>query len=139
MSASENNHSIKGTWRGQYFYSHAPGEGHGFEAVFVEMDGIIEGNILDEEFPVEAFVGGTFRYPNVQFVKIYRGRHGVEYSGTMNEQGTELHGRWIIRGDAFGTWVAFRGNPEDDLKFHPPVDVKLDVETETPVAPLKVQ
>lgn len=111
-------HSIQGSWRGRYFY---PGDStpHGFEAVFIDVDGIIEGNILDDGMYGEASVGGKFFYPHVKFTKAYNaaGMHAVNYEGTMSEDGNTLMGKWKIAGANSGTWTAKRYEDGEDLKF----------------------
>ncbi len=111
-------HSIQGSWRGRYFY---PGssEAHGFEAVFIDVDGIVEGNILDDGSLGEAVVAGKFFYPHLKFTKTYQAgtMHAVHYQGTMSEDGKTLMGRWNIPGDGSGTWTAKRYEDGEDLKF----------------------
>jgi hypothetical protein len=111
-------HSIQGSWRGRYFY---PGssEAQGFEAVFIDVDGIVEGNILDDGSLGEAVVGGKFLYPHLKFVKIYQSgtKHAVNYQGTMSEDGKTLMGRWNVSGVHSGTWTAKRYEDGEDLKF----------------------
>ena len=96
---SQVTHSIGGGWRGKYFYA-LDGSAHGWEAVFVESNGIIEGNILDDGYLGEANAGGVFRYPFVRFTKLYRtkGMLPVQYEGTMSEDGKMMTGRWSIKG-----------------------------------------
>jgi hypothetical protein len=111
-------HSVQGSWRGQYFYSYDPGTGHGFEAVFLEVNGIVQGNILDDGPPGEAVVGGSFHYPDLRFTKIYHGQHSVKYQGTMSEDGKLLVGRWVVPGQNLaGTWRAMRSEEGEDLKL----------------------
>ncbi|MCC7529693.1 MAG: hypothetical protein IT342_14315 [Candidatus Melainabacteria bacterium] len=111
-------HSIQGSWRGRYFY---PGssEANGFEAVFIDGDGIVEGNILDDGRLGEASVQGKFFYPHLKFIKIYQSgsMHSVHYQGTMSEDGKTLMGRWSIPGSISGTWTARRYEDGEDLKF----------------------
>lgn len=122
-----NSHSIQGSWRGRYYY---PGssEAHGFEAVFVDVDGIVEGNILDDGSLGEAAVGGKFSYPLLKFVKVYQkgGQHPVNYQGTMSEDGKTLMGRWKIAGANSGTWTAKRYEDGEDLKFETEDDRELE-------------
>lgn len=121
-------HSIQGSWRGRYFY---PGssEAHGFEAVFIDCDGIVEGNILDDGALGEASVGGKFLYPHLKFTKTYQGgsMHAVHYQGTMSEDGKTLMGRWNIPGDNSGTWTAKRYEDGEDLKFEREDDRELEL------------
>lgn len=123
-----NSHSIQGSWRGRYYY---PGvsEAHGFEAVFIDVDGIIEGNILDDGGLGEATVGGKFSFPLIKFVKVYQtgAHHAVHYQGTMSEDGKTLMGRWKIAGDISGTWTAKRYEDGEDLKFETEDDRELEL------------
>lgn len=133
LSKAGHSHSIQGSWRGQYFYSYNVTEACGFEAVFVDIDGLVEGNILDDGYLGEALVGGSFHFPNLQFTKIYRGSHGVKYQGTMSEDGKQLHGRWHIPGsEEAGTWKAVRFEDGEDLKFEERFEKSKDLETVAP-------
>jgi len=111
-------HSIQGSWRGRYFY---PGssDAHGFEAVFIDADGLIEGNILDDGALGEADVSGKFFYPHVKFKKTYNSgtQHSVNYQGEMSEDGKTLSGRWHLETQGSGTWTAKRYEDGEDLKF----------------------
>ena len=126
-----NGHSIQGSWRGRYFY---PGSSdpHGFEAVFIDVDGIVEGNILDDGSLGEAAVGGKFLYPHLKFTKVYQstGTKPVQYEGTMSEDGNTLTGRWKIQGDLSGTWTAKRFEDGEDLKFEIEDNRELDLAEE---------
>lgn len=124
MTQSNNNHSIAGSWMGQYFYL---GEqtGSAFEVVFVEIGSRVEGSVLDNCNLGEAMVSGTFTYPNLQFIKTYisTSTDPVEYRGIMNEDGTLIAGNWLIRprsiesGAAMGTWIATRGDGGEQFTF----------------------
>jgi hypothetical protein len=135
-------HSVQGNWRGQYFYSYDPGTGHGFEAVFIEVNGIVEGNILDDQAVAgggEAVVGGSFHFPDLRFTKVYRGFHSVKYQGTMSEDGKVLTGRWVIPGAKMnGTWRATRSEEGEDLKLEDIEQLEKEEEEVRPlVAPMK--
>jgi hypothetical protein len=117
---------------GQYFY-HDLAEGGGFEAVFIEIGPHLEGSILDHGQLGEAIVNGTFSYPQLRFTKRYHDRtcEPVEYTGSMNEDGTVISGRWLIKAPASfsagdyggageitsGTWIATRGDSGEEFKF----------------------
>lgn len=128
MTSSDHNHSIAGSWMGQYFYL-GQQNGSAFEVVFVEIgsgfEKRIEGSVLDNCNLGEAMVSGTFTYPSLQFTKTYIGKRldPVEYRGTMNEEGTVLSGNWYIRpsgkgsGAAMGTWIATRGDGGEEFTF----------------------
>lgn len=113
---TQGRHSIQGSWRGRYFYA-GDGTAHGFEAVFIELDGIIEGNILDDGQLGEATVGGKFNFPHVKFTKCYRtpGTDPVNYQGMMSEDGKTISGRWTIQSAVSGTWTASRYEDGEDL------------------------
>jgi hypothetical protein len=111
---SEVNHSIAGDWLGHYLYDEGV-IGSCFEAIFLESGGYIEGSILDGGQLGEAFVSGTFEYPNLRFTKKYRraGLEPVNYIGSMSEDGQTISGSWWIdaRGEGAhtsGTWTASR-------------------------------
>jgi len=130
-------HSVQGSWRGRYFY---PGssEAQGFEAVFIDADGLLDGNILDDGMLGEADVTGKFLYPHIKFTKTYRTRskHSVYYQGTMSEDGKTLMGRWVLPGgghggsDYKGTWTAKRYEDGEDLKFAIEDQCELDLADE---------
>lgn len=129
MTSKKPNHTMQGSWRGRYFYTGNVHQPCGFEAVFLESNGIIDGNILDDGNLGEASVGGTFTYPSIAFTKAYRqaGLSPVSYKGTMSEDGNRLSGTWAIRsgfsgtwttkGNWSGTWVAVRLDGEEMLEF----------------------
>ena len=129
MTASDNNHSIAGSWMGQYFYL-GEQDGSAFEVVFVEIgSGLkkrVEGSVLDNCNLGEAMVSGSFTYPSLQFIKTYISMRidPVEYRGTMNEDGTVIAGNWYIRprdrdsGSTMGTWIATRGDGGEEFTFN---------------------
>lgn len=110
-------HSVQGSWRGRYFYAGDP-TAHGFEAVFIEAEGLVEGNILDDDYLGEATVGGGFNFPHLKFTKTYRaaGTVPVRYQGMMSEDGKTISGRWTINAqEVSGTWTAFRYEDGDEV------------------------
>lgn len=118
-----NDHGITGNWRGHYTYSTNPDEGSNFDAIFVESEGSLKGNIRDESMLGEAVLNGTFAYPNVSFVKTYytRGMSPINYTGTMSSDGKTITGRWIIVApnsplEVKGTWMAHRVDKEEKKK-----------------------
>lgn len=133
MGRAESNHTIAGNWLGQYFYSESD-FGSAFEAVFIEIGLRVEGSILDDCNLGEALVTGTFSYPELRFTKKYHHSdlNQVEYSGSMNSDGTMLTGTWWIKGTGegeettTGTWIARRNadGAEFDFKFE---EVKQEI------------
>jgi hypothetical protein len=90
----------------------------GFEAVFLESDGRVEGNILDDNRLGEANVSGSFSYPSLAFVKTYYSRLliPIHYEGTMSEDGKVVSGNWHFKGQrGSGTWRMERFDPTDSL------------------------
>mgnify|MGYP000726775813 CR=1 FL=1 len=122
------NHSVSGSWMGQYFYF-GRNDGGSFEAVFIEIGPHLEGSILDDGQLGEAIVNGTFSYPDLRFSKKYfkSNLDPVEYVGTMNADGNVISGTWWILptaaggGAGLGTWIARRADSgtelEDDERF----------------------
>lgn len=112
-------YSIQGNWQGRYFYK-TRAEAFAFEAVFIEINGRVEGNILDAGRLGEAVVAGTFGYPSLEFTKRYyqETRGGpVRYRGTMSEDGKMLSGTWQLASGTAGTWLAVRTDDIEELKF----------------------
>lgn len=115
-------HGITGNWKGHYTYSKAPDEGSNFDAIFVEHEGSLKGNIRDEGILGEAVITGTFAFPNVSFTKTYYtpGMEPIRYTGSMSGDGKTINGRWTIQaysGDEVkGTWMAYRTDKEEKKK-----------------------
>ncbi len=112
--ATENKQTLQGSWMGHYYYQ-SVNQPYPFEAVFVEANGMVDGNILDDSHLGEARVSGTFTYPNLDFVKKYdrAGMEPVRYQGTMDDDGKRISGTWRIGQAASGTWVAWRSDDEE--------------------------
>ena len=111
---SDNKHSLQGNWLGNYYYK-SVNQPQAFEAVFVECNGMVDGNILDDGRLGEARVTGTFTYPNLTFVKKYdrAGADPVRYEGRMDEDGKRIAGSWRINATCSGTWVVWRSDDEE--------------------------
>lgn len=126
LKKPEISHSVQGSWRGRYFYA-SDSTPNGFEAVFIEVNGAVEGSILDDGRLGEAFAGGTFVYPQLKFVKRYRSANTdpVNYQGVMSEDGKQINGTWMIKTThpvagsvvTYGTWTARRMDEGEELKF----------------------
>lgn len=130
-------HSISGSWTGTYFYL-GDASPCGFEVVFLEQNGLLDGNILDDSGGGanlgEAILSGTFSYPSVAFKKIYRnnGLDPIDYRGTMSEDGKMLSGTWVIKKSSVtGTWVARRAGNDEKFEFKETED-KIEQEAEKP-------
>ena len=112
MSSNKNN--LSGSWLGNYYYE-SSAQPFGFEAVFAEMNGNVEGSILDDGKLGEALVIGTFADPLLTFSKKY-GNSALEvvsYEGTISDEGKKLSGTWQIKTAAKGSWLAWRQDEEE--------------------------
>ncbi len=137
--SDENNAGITGSWWGNYYYSSAT-KAYGFEAVFVDSNGALSGNILDMGTLGEATVTGTFSSPVVGFTKVYYkgGNAPVKYDGTMSSDGKSMTGTWQIPPTARGSWIAWRIDEEEgpeDLTLDESVDEEKEREKQ-PVRPM---
>lgn len=119
--------SVNGSWLGNYYYE-STSQPFGFEAVFMEVNGSVEGSILDDGHLGEAHVFGTFSDPQLHFTKKYNNStlNAVVYDGNMSDEGKKLSGTWRISNVAKGHWVAWR-QEEEEIP-----DMEIEVEaTET--------
>lgn len=104
---------MSGSWRGNYYYESVP-RACGFEAVFLEINGHVEGNILDDGKLGEARVIGTFANSHLTFTKTYfnSSLQVVSYEGVLSDEGKQLSGTWQIQRITRGRWVAWRQEDE---------------------------
>lgn len=128
--SEENSAGISGSWWGNYYYSSAT-KAYGFEAVFVESNGALSGNILDMGTLGEATVSGTFSRPAVDFIKVYYkgGNAPVKYTGTLASDGKSMIGTWQIPPTARGNWIAWRIDEEQGPEA-PSLEETVDEERE---------
>ena len=140
-------HGVAGNWRGRYLYTTGGADGQGFEAVFLQNDSRLEGNILDDGPLGEAVVTGSFVYPSINFTKVYRagGQPPIYYSGTMSEDGKTLAGTWEVHSQkvkqplARGTWTARRYDDVIELDMETLFEKQKELEEARPtVAPMSV-
>jgi len=116
------NHGITGNWKGHYTYQANPDEGSNFDAIFVEHESSLKGEIRDEGILGHAVVNGTFVYPAVNFIKTYftQGLDPISYQGTMSGDGKTIVGRWTItskNGSVLkGSWMAHRTDQDEQKK-----------------------
>jgi hypothetical protein len=110
----EQNLSVGGTWLGNYYYDRLS-QPCGFEAVFAEQGGVVDGSILDDGNLGEALVVGSFAFPRLQFQKRYDNPafSPILYEGTMSDDGKRLSGTWRITEAEKGTWTAWRVDGEE--------------------------
>jgi len=120
-------HNLSGSWLGNYYYESTQ-QPFAFEAVFIEMNGNVEGSILDDGNLGEARVSGTYAEPHVNFSKKYGNvaLNVVNYAGTMSDDGKKISGAWHINPKAKGRWLAWRQDEEDIPELE--TDDELDLE-----------
>lgn len=117
MSENTKKNGLTGSWYGNYYYSSGT-VAYAFEAVLLENDGALTGNILDAMQLGEATVTGHFAQSKVEFTKVYyKGTHApVQYEGTLSEDGKSLCGTWSIVPMSRGTWIAWRIDDEEGFE-----------------------
>jgi hypothetical protein len=125
--------SVSGSWLGNYYYE-STAQPFGFEAVFIEVNGNVEGSILDDGQLGEARVFGNFADPELTFTKKYNkpGHNPVVYQGTISDEGKKLSGTWRISNLSKGRWIAWRQEEEEipDLESEDEEDYEREKERE---------
>ncbi len=91
---------MSGVWYGRYV-SNAGDQDNGFIALIEETGGVFSGSISEPDGRGgirTATVAGRRSVGLIQFVKQYTGkwRHAVFYEGQVDDQGTEVTGRWRL-------------------------------------------
>lgn len=110
--------------------------------MFIEKDGALQGNILDDGDLGEADVNGTFRYPIVIFLKRYKaaGNPPINYEGSMSADGNTISGTWKYKSARYGfvdgTWIARRFEDAEDLTFEPEQEDFAPREVERELVPV---
>ncbi|GAL96696.1 hypothetical protein AA0312_1804 [Acetobacter tropicalis NRIC 0312] len=109
--------SLTGLWQGQFTYprGYAP---EFFTASLLDQAGVLSGAITEkatETTPdhsiLYAVLSGHHTGRQVVFVKTYEGTvraHDVHYSGTVNDDATEISGTWSISGNWSGQFLMIR-------------------------------
>jgi hypothetical protein len=104
---------LSGAWLGTFWQD---GEPTRFEGSLVQGGGVLSGSILDDNELGESQVAGEVVGRAVRFNKSYRSGafEAVQCTGTVNEDGDFIQGRWSIPGTKLvGQWEARRN--DDDL------------------------
>jgi hypothetical protein len=106
LSSKKKKKSKGGLWKGHYeqqgvHYDMA------FKKFSAKKDGELKGKGRDEvgEFELK---GRLFKDGGVDFKKQYKGRHTVEYSGRMSEEGGKITGEWSVAGMTGGFVIEVR-------------------------------
>ncbi len=110
--------SLTGIWHGTYSYPRNQGP-VSFVATLIEHGSSVSGTThepccfggnLGEVLYAALF--GSRRGSAVSFVKTYDGANpfyrAVAYEGALSSDGTEIEGRWIIRGEWSGKFLMIR-------------------------------
>ena len=122
------NDDLSGDWLGNYTYP-ARLEPVPFLATLVESDGQITGETREPgQTPqmgatAHALLHGSRKGSQVRFTKMYDTIEDapILYEGTLDETGTEIHGRWTIVGEWSGSFLMRRASA---------VEEELDAEDE---------
>lgn len=114
-------HKIDGKWRGHYTYSANTDLGSSFDAHFVDLEGALSGEIVDDEWLGAAVIVGSFAFPDVQFTKQYTTVKvsSIDYKGTMSDDGKTMSGKWVIFESEIairGTWHAYRADLQQEKR-----------------------
>lgn len=114
----ESRRKLTGVWQGLYTYPdggpHVP-----FTATLIEAGHTISGSIHEPcvgygnpSETLYATLVGTRHESVVSFVKTYDGAHRnfgtVNYEGAVNDEASEIEGRWTIRADWSGKFLMIR-------------------------------
>jgi hypothetical protein len=110
--------NLSGVWHGQYSYprNRAPVD---FAATLTEnnswLHGVTQetGTVGDARgLTISATLQGRRTGRSVTWLKFYhgsyRGYDAVQYAGEVNEDGTEIEGRWIVSGSWSGRFMMIR-------------------------------
>jgi len=115
---SEAKLNLSGLWHGRYFYPNARPPVP-FVATMSDIDSWLTGTIEEKGTTGEArgvamsaSIQGRRTGHAVTWLKLYDGRFrlydSVRYEGEINEDATEISGRWSIPGNWSGTFLMIR-------------------------------
>src|SRR5690349_878598 len=114
--------SLTGVWNGLYSYPHSLPP-VGFTAVLIQSGTSVSGTTHEPGESVGAngiayaTLVGQRNGSNVRFTKAYEGGytwHDIEYDGRINEDATEIEGRWRVPGDWSGKFLMIRAGGKDE-------------------------
>ncbi len=122
-------HDLSGKWSGIFNYPHTHPP-TAFEADLADIGGSIVGTVHEPDLfsvppgaLIAAAIDGHRKGNAVTFSKFYDERRGytdmVLYAGSLNDDATEISGRWSIVGNWSGTFLMIR-----------PVAVEVEVAAE---------
>ncbi len=111
-------HDLSGKWSGIFNYPHTEPP-TAFEADIADLGGSIVGTVHEPNLYsnppgalIAAAIDGHRDGRSVTFSKFYDASEGyddmVVYTGTLNDEATEISGRWTIPGVWSGTFLMIR-------------------------------
>ncbi len=118
MASQSGASSLTGVWQGLYSYP-GIGEPTPFTATLIQTGTSFGGSTHEtalvgrrQRATLCAMVDGLRNGQRVQFTKTYDGSagwdHSVDYDGAMSVDGTEIEGRWRVRGGVSGRFLMTR-------------------------------
>ncbi|MCA0407067.1 MAG: hypothetical protein LCH39_13065 [Proteobacteria bacterium] len=111
---------LTGVWHGLYTYRGEP-EPVYFVATLIQSGAYLSGSTLESAIgragtplTLTALIEGARDENHIHFIKRYDGSagwyHGVDYAGVLNEERTEIEGRWTIGSAANGRFLMIRSS-----------------------------
>lgn len=112
--------TLTGAWDGIFNYPHTLPPA-AFAAVLREEGGDLSGETIEagDGGTRHALLLGTRAGATVMFVKTYDDWHQtpIRYAGALNDDATEITGRWTMPGDWAGTFIMVRKrNAEETIE-----------------------
>jgi hypothetical protein len=122
-SRSQSNRSLTGVWQGIYSYPPGTHPPVGFTATLIEAGGLLSGSVHEPctvgGSPNETLfftLNGSRQATAVNFIKTYHGTNPyytrIIYDGTVNDDATEIEGRWTIPGNWSGRFLMTRSGDQ---------------------------
>jgi hypothetical protein len=120
---SRESRSLTGVWQGIYDYPRGAGPTTPFTATLIEAGQSLSGSVHEQclmhgspNQTLFATLLGARRDSAVSFVKTYDGSNPayttVVYDGTLNEEATEIEGRWTVPRNWSGKFLMIRSGEE---------------------------
>jgi hypothetical protein len=135
---SQSSRCLTGVWQGVYSYPLGTQPPVGFTATLIEAGGLLSGSVHEPctvgGGPNETLyftLNGSRQRSAVNFIKTYHGTNPyysrIIYDGTVNDDATEIEGRWTIPGDWSGRFLMTRsGDPPQATAESEGVDSSLE-------------
>jgi hypothetical protein len=121
-SKQDNSRSLTGVWNGLYSYPHSLPP-VSFTAILIESGASFSGTTHEPGKSVGvsgvayATLEGQRTGSSITFAKTYDGggaSHAVLYDGRINENVTEIEGRWRVPGNWSGKFLMIRAGGKDE-------------------------